>query len=235
MGHIDKRRSSRWLKDLREKQYIEWIYDKDNFAAKTKSAVYYLGINGIRYLRTLEEYPAEELRKRYKEASRQPNFIARCLLIADCGINLTVKTIGRTRYIFVTAADYINPDKDYVFLTELHPHLCFVKQTPRSKTAYLLEVFDSTTPRYMVKKRLKDYAEYLNSGEWESETEDIEPPIVLIACPTKADLIYAKRRTRKLLEDLGAGDDIHIRFATLEKLKQQGVTSIIWEEAERAS
>ena len=52
MGHKDKRRIGAWLKDLREKHYIEWIYSTD-FAEKTKPAIYYLGINGIRLLRTL--------------------------------------------------------------------------------------------------------------------------------------------------------------------------------------
>jgi hypothetical protein len=72
----------------------------------------------------------------------------------------------------------------------------------------------------------------LSDGEWQSETSDDKPPIVLFACPTKIDLIYAKRRTRKLLEDIQEEDneDIHIRFATVEQIKLQGVTGIIWEE-----
>jgi len=231
MGHKNNRRIAEWLKDLRDKQYVEWIYDGDNFIEKTKPAIYYLGLNGIRYLRTTDEYPPEELRKRYRESSRKPDFIARSTLIADCCLNLAAKTIGRTHYTFVTVADYVDPGNDRAFLAELQPHLCFAKTTPRSKSTYLLEIFDSTTPRYMVKKRLKDYVTYLSDGEWESETGDGEPPIVLFACPTKVDLIYAKRRTRKLLEDAQEEDneDIHIRFATVEQIKLQGVTGMIWE------
>ncbi|HUD81633.1 MAG TPA: replication-relaxation family protein, partial [Patescibacteria group bacterium] len=95
MGHKDKRRSSRWLKDLREKNYIEWIYSTD-FTEKSKPAIYYLEIDGIRYLRTTDEYPPEELRKRYRESSRKPDFIARSTFIADCCLNLEAKTVGRT-------------------------------------------------------------------------------------------------------------------------------------------
>ncbi len=114
MGHKDKRRIGAWLKDLREKHYVEWIYSTD-FAEKTKPAIYYLGINGIRLLRALDIYPPEELRKRYRDSSRQPDFIARCLLIADCVINLEAKSAGKVQYSFVTAADYINPASDYYF------------------------------------------------------------------------------------------------------------------------
>ena len=34
MHHKEKKRSATWLKDLRQKQYIEWIYDKDDFINK---------------------------------------------------------------------------------------------------------------------------------------------------------------------------------------------------------
>ncbi len=233
MGHKNNRRIAEWLKDLRDKQYVEWIYDGDSFIEKTKPAIYYLGLNGIRYLRTTDEYPPEELRKRYRESSRKPDFMARSLLIADCCLNLEAKTVGRMHYTFVTASDYMDPDSDHAFLVGLQPQLCFVKETPKNKTVYLLESFDTTTPRYMVKKRLKDYVTYLSDGEWESETGDGKPPIVLLACPTIANLIYTKRRARKLLEDIqeDENEDIHIRFTTVEKVKLNGVTGIIWEDA----
>jgi hypothetical protein len=241
LGHQDKRRSSRWLKDLRSKQYIDWIYDPTDFTNRTKPAIYYLSINGIRYLRDQGIYPSEELRKRYRETSRQQPFISRCLLVAGCCQDLEAKSASRTRYAFVTAADYMDPANDYYFLAELQPHLCFVKRSPKTKTGYLLEIFDITTPRYMVKKRLNDYVQHLSSSDWESETGDSEPPTVLIVCPTKPNLIYAKRRTRQLLALTGLVDyeediedeakAVHIRFATTEQVKRQGVTAMIWEEA----
>jgi hypothetical protein len=237
MHHKDKRRIIAWLKDLREKEYIEWTYDGTDFANKTKPAIYHLNLNGIRYLRTLNEYPADELRKRYKESSRQQPFIDRSLILADCCTTLEAKNIGSVQYSYVVEADYIDPDNELYFLSdELKPHLCFTKQVGQEGTTYLVEVFDTTTPRYMLKKRIKDYIEYLNSGDWQDEIKAKQPPIALLACPTNADFIYAKRRARMLLEDIQDEDTpkeerLHIRFATLEKLKLQGVTSIIWEDA----
>lgn len=233
MRHKNNRRIAEWLKDLRDKRYIEWIYDGDDFANKTKPAIYFLGLNGIRWLRNNEDYPSEELRKRYKESSRKQDFITRCLLIAGCCLNLETKTAKKTHYSFVNASDYTTPDSNYIFLSELQPHLCFVKTTPRNKNAYLLEIFNSSTPRYMVKKRLDDYVRYLKDNEWESETGDGESPIVLIACPTIKDLAYAKRRTHKLLHNTWGEDipeDIILRFAAIDKLKSAGVTGTIWED-----
>jgi hypothetical protein len=232
LNHKDKRRIISWLKDLREKQYVDWRYDATNFIAKSQPAIYYLSINGIRYLRETGEYPAEELRKRYKEPNRTQAFIDKCLLVADCCITLQAKSNDQLQYSWVLAADYADPDHEYGFLNELKPHLCFIKEDGEQTARYLLEVFDPLMPRYAIRKRIKDYVEYLASGDWQDETGLNERLIVLIACPTVADLLYAKRRAKKEIEDndLDADEASRIRFAAIEKIKQFGVVAKIWEE-----
>ncbi len=125
LGHKDKRRVISWLKDLREKQYVDWQYDDTDFISKSQPAIYYLSLNGIRYLRELDEYPSEDLRKRYKESTRKQVFIDRSLLIADCCIALQAKSSDKLKYTCVSPADYTDPDSDYHFLDELKPHLYF--------------------------------------------------------------------------------------------------------------
>lgn len=241
MGHTDKRRISAWLKELRETQFVDWLYDPDNPNEKSKPAIYFLGINGVRFLRMLGDYPEGELRKRYKDASRQQDFISRCLLLADCCIRLEARNKGddNVAYTYALEADYADPDRDYAFLDEseyIHPDLAFTKEAEIDNDfinqTYFLQLFDLTTPRYMLKKKLKAYVEYFDDDEWEQYKGDEELPIVLIACPTLPELIYAKRNTRKQLEEheLQDNEDIRIRFATIEKIKRLGVTGLIWEE-----
>lgn len=91
--HKDKRRIQVWLKDLRERQFIGWIYSTD-FTQKTKPAIYYLSTKGIRYLRDLDVYPTDELRKRYKDNNRSGAFIGRSLAIANCAVELTANRSG---------------------------------------------------------------------------------------------------------------------------------------------
>ena len=236
MHHTDKRRMSAWLKDLREKQYVEWIYEADDPVESTKPAIYYLGLNGIRYLKGLGEYPDEELRKRYTESLRKWPFIERCLLLADCCLNVESQSVGDVQFSSVLHADYIDSDHEYHFLHELSPHACFIKQTDTeddvTTTNYLLEVFESTTPRYQLRKRIKDYITYIDDGEWEAETDDDQPPTVQLAFANKADLIYAKRRVRYELAELYDEDipeDVHFLFTTTEQIKKQGVTGKVWE------
>jgi hypothetical protein len=233
MGHKNKRRIAEWLKDLREKHYIEWIYSTD-FAEKTKPAIYYPDLNGVRYLKTVDEYPPAEVRKRYRESSRSPDFIAKSVLLADGCLSLAAKSKGKLTYSFVTQADYVDPDSEYHFLAEeLKPDLCYerVEQTKRGTEVedYLVVVFAASEPRHKVRKRLKDYVTYLDEGGWRRRFDGSEL-MVHIACPNVAELIYAKRRTRILLENIGRDKRTHIRFTTVEQVKLEGVTGFIWEE-----
>ncbi len=235
LNHQDKRRVLAWLKDLREKQYIEWIYSSD-FIGKTKPAIYYLSLNAIRYMRSLDEYPIEEIRKRYKDGNRSRTFIDRSLLVASCCLTLKVSNqtaSGIPSYSWASEAKYIDPDHDYHFLAEhevLRPNLCIVKQNKQGDVTanYLLEVFDASLPRYRMRRRLKAYVAYLDDQEWEG---DDPQPIVLLVCSSATDMIYAKRATKKLIEDTYADDgEIRIRFTTAEMLRQEGIIAKIWEE-----
>lgn len=226
LKHKDKRRIISWLKDLRDKQYVDWHYDANDFIAKSQPAIYYLALNGIGYLRNQNEYPSEELRKRYREPTRTQTFINRCLLIADCCVTLQTQSSSDVSYTYVAEADYTNQDSDNS-LNELKPHLFFTKQQSEITASYLLEMFDASLPRYQLRKRLKEYVEYLFDGEWKDSLD--QAPVILFACPSTTDLLYIKRRIRKLLEDEGV-EESDVRVTTTEKLKAGGIISRIWEE-----
>jgi hypothetical protein len=234
LGHKDPKTINMWLRDLRAKGYIEWIYST-HFAEKTKPAIYYLKLNGVRYLRrltmtsedneVLPAYPPEELRKRYKEPTRSQTFIDRCILIADCAIALEREnTENETKskklhYYYQTEADYLLERSYYHFVLDselIQPHLIFCqdkldKNGKKGATveSYILEVFDPTLPRYRIKKRLGNYVEFLDDegSEWQEQTNTEQLPIVLFVCPRMSDLIYAKRRTRGLIADIWEWED----------------------------
>jgi hypothetical protein len=225
LNHKDKRRIISWVKDLRNKEYIDWKYNKKTFNTKNQPAIYYLSLKAIQHLRKLGEYPNEELRKRYKEPTRTQTFIDRCLLVADCCITLKSKSNNEICYSCVLPVDYIDPENSYYFLDELKPHLYFEKQIGDEATNYLLENLELTLPRYQLRKRIKDYVEYLD--DW--DVGHGPTPIALFICSTLADLIYIKRRVRLLLEDF-SNDDLQIRVTTIEKIKEASVVSKIWED-----
>lgn len=239
MNHKDKKRTITWLKDLRDKDYVNWIYS-DHFLEKTKPAIYYLGVNGIRYLRTIEDtegnqyYPETELRKRYREHDRSRGFIDRSILTADCYIKLKQKTSQNVHYEAYTQAQYMLTEYNDRFTEDdsPKPDLLIIKTEQGNITNYLLEIIDDTLPRYRLRSRLKAYVNYLNLDYWDSNDNDPQP-IVLVAIPKLTDLIYTKRKVKRLLDDEYYGeipDDIHIRFATTDQLKTKGITASIWAE-----
>jgi len=233
MHHKDYKTINVWLKDLREKEFVIWIYSTD-FVEKSKPAVYYLGINGIRFLKTADKYPTEELRKRYREDERSESFILRSKIIADSCIELKAKDSEKTRYARHTQADYADPDSDYHFLVEaegIEPQLHYAEQRKASITHYLLEVIDPALPQHRLRKRLKNYVNYMADEDWEGEAD--EPLIVRLVLPTTYLLIYAKRAIRKMLEDVWEEDSVNIQITTVEKLKQHGVLGNIWETTKR--
>jgi hypothetical protein len=270
LEHKDPKTINLWLRDLRAKGYVEWIYST-HFAEKTKPAIYYLSLNGVRHLRTLTRktknedgdvtllpaYPPEELRKRYKESARSQTYIERCVLIADCVIALEKENAAneaerkKLRYYYQTEAAYSLNRSYYHFVLDIddeliRPDLIFCqdklnKDGKEEKTleSYILEVFDATLPRYRMKKRLGDYVKFLDDegDEWKDQTDTIKLPVILIVCPRTTDLIYAKRRTRKLVADAWywEDDDVErprIRFTTVEKLKEYVMLGkVIWEQA----
>ena len=110
MGHKDYKRINVWLADLRENHYVEWIYSTD-FTEKTKPGIYYLGLNGVRWLKENQAHPTQELRKRYRESSRSRGFVDQCVLVADCCIAMNKKAASesnRVHYLYATQADYAN-------------------------------------------------------------------------------------------------------------------------------
>lgn len=243
LGHTDKRRVSAWLKELREQQFVSWFYGPTDPTERSTPAIYFLDINGIRFLRQTGEYAEADLRKRYKDAGRQQDFIDRCLLLADCAIHLEARNKDDdVSYAYALEADYTDPDSDFCMMGEsefVHPDLAFTKEAETDEEhvnqTYFVQFFDLTTPRYMVKKKLKGYVEYFDSEEpeeWQKQFSQDELPIILIACPTLAELIYAKRYAKKQFEEyeLHEREDVRIRFATIQQVKRQGVTGLIWED-----
>ncbi len=227
LKHKDKRRIISWLKDLREKEYIDWQYDATNFIAKSQPAIHYLSLNGIRYLRGLNLYPTHELRKRYKEPTRTQTFINQCLLVADSCLTVQSKSNDEKQYTCVLPAEYVDPVSEYYYLNELKPHLLFSKRQDETTTDYLLENISVSLPRYQLRKRLKDYVEYL-ADQWDEA--DGSMPVALFICPTVADLLYVKRRVRVLIDEHLEDENTHIRVTTLDKIHASGITSMIWEE-----
>lgn len=225
LNHKDKKTINLWLKDLTQKDYLKRIYDGETFGKNTLPAVYYLSLNGIKFLKTQKEYDKKLLQKIYQEENRSETFISDCQFLADIYLNLKAQSKDGISFDFATTSDYTSPDSSYNFLSDLTTQLIFTKQKKTTKSYYLLEILNVTLPKYRIRKRVKDYVSFLLNYEWMEHFKSA--PRILFICQTNELLVSTKRMTKRLLED---EEDIHISFALAEEVKKQGVTADIWKE-----
>jgi len=238
LKHKDKKTINLWLKDLREKDYVVWDYDPHTFGENTKLAVYHIGLNGIRFLKTQDNVDRTVIQKLYRDGQREDPFIARSILIAAICLQLEKESIKNESFITVTASQYANDDSPFHFLTDLKNHAPglviireLVNKKRKRKTYYLLDVIDTSLPRYSIRRRMRTYIEFYFHNTWGNNVNGKFPIIRMIA-PTKAILIYAKRFAKKALEDNQNPKDLHIQVTTADEIQKQGFTVTPWEEVE---
>ncbi len=150
-------------------------------------------------------------------------------MIAECCIMLKTASKGGVQYSWMVESDYADDD-EYDWLQELKPDPFFTKAINDVTRTYLLVLCDSHLPRYALKQKMQDYTDWIAQEEWEGNIESDEPPVVLFAFESMADMLYAKHRARMLLED--EPDDVQtlFRVATYDSIRIHGVAGRIWEE-----
>ena len=232
LNHKSKGKINIWLPDLVKKEYLNRIYDPSTFLGKNQPAVYYLGINGIRWLKTQDGYDPEVLRKLYRDKNRSETFISTCQLVADICLDLKNQPNDKLSFEWATENEYTNPKSPFYFsdmLSELHPHLVFTRKKNNKMSYYLLEILTTKLPAYRVRKRIRTYLEFLTECEWIGHIKTA--PEILFVCETKELMIRCKRYTKKLLVE-AEEENIHLSFAQKEEVQKDGVTAEVWEDAE---
>lgn len=228
LNHKDYKTINLWLKDLNQKEYLGKIYST-KFIENTKPAIYYIALNGIRYLKSLG-YPASQLKKLYIEKDRTNNFIELSQFIAD--IYLDLLKSSNTGFQVATASELADPTSLCYFLNNLQPNLVFTKETTAKKKSltkyYIVQIFEPKFPIYSIRKRIKEYFDFYFANEWENNMSADFPTLFFI-CPDLSKLIYIKRFTKKLL---GEYDDIdlNVLFAEKQEVIVNGFTGKIWEQ-----
>lgn len=241
LKHKNKKTINLWLKDLNDKEYTKRIYS-NKLGKSTKPAVYYLGLEGIRFLRLEADCSKEVLRKRSQEKTHSDSFIDQCLLVPDIVLHLIGKIAeskqngNELSYAVATATDLAHTRSTFNFLAELKTDLLVIKRekkkaASKAKTShFLFTLLAPNLPNYSIKKKINNLIDFYYEGAWEDNTGKSFPVAVFI-CPTRAMLAFAKRTAKQLLEENDFPEDLRIRFALLDEVKTFGVIGEILGEA----
>ena len=230
INHKNSTRINPWLKDLTANDYIGRIYST-NFGENTKPALYYLKLKGIQQLRAEHHITGTYVRTLYRDAERSEKFKNHCSLVADIYLEVSEqKHHGHIEefplYEALTAPELISSPLST--LNSLHPDLVLIKKKEEETTYHVVSILDDHIPPNQLRSKLKSFAQFYFSGDWEEQTE-ADFPILLVVCPTTPFLITAKRMARKILEQSQDPEDLVFRFALQDDVLKEGLTSKIWE------
>lgn len=207
----DRRNINMWLKDLVDKQFIGKTVREIG-----KPSVYYLAINGIRWLKTQEKTNLTKLRR---EKFRSGKFVEECRFIVECYIQATTQPNSNSE--FYTRNDY-SVDS---LLAKLKPHFVRVKETGEQKTYYIYELFQKDAPRFFMRSRVLRYIDFFTQDEW-IKTQ-ISPTIFFI-CPDEKIEQYILRFTKKTQEELTT--NFSIFTSTRNLVETQSLLDSIWNQ-----
>ena len=170
MRHKDKSRINKWLRQLYLLEYVQRIYDPKKFGENTKLAIYYSGLNGIRFLKAQEGFTSNMFQKLYHDKNRSGAFINECVLIADCCLTLEDQSKNGMIFNYLTKSDFASPYSPYNFLTKvdpkIEPKIIYFRQIGKAKKYFLLDYFEPSLKNHHIKKRLRNYIGFYFNNGW---------------------------------------------------------------------
>lgn len=176
------------LQILLEQDYIGRNFN-GSYRLSGKPASYYLLPKGINFLKLNPELNPVSLNLLYKDRQAGEVFISRCLTIFE------LYTKFQQLYGGVLEFYAKNELLEYEHFPSSRPDgfISFSDKYERLEDV-MLELVMDVTPPFAVRRRLTQYIEHFESGEWEEETK-ADYPTLLLVCETPG----VERRTQKLL------------------------------------
>ena len=221
LKHKNHHRINEWLNDLVSKGLIEKIDDEKNV---TKPAVYCLSQKAKNILKDDKNINKNFLKWLYKEKDRDRKFIAHHLSLADIYIFFLSKQKKNTILNFFNKHEL----RTYKFFPEDLPDVYISTKTNGTSNRYFLNLFEEYTPKWALRKIIKDYISYFEEGTWQSNTKEKFPKILIVSPDenTKKHLSFFTRSKINIFEE-----DLSFYLTTKDKL-QNANNENIWQKLE---
>ena len=206
--HLQVTRSR--LATLEKQGYIGRRYDS-SYKLRGKFAAYYLLPKGLQYLKSIDVAEPQAIKMMYNDPKASDKFVDFCLSVCRTAQAL-ISFYDEEARVF-TRTELL--DYDYFPQPQPDLYLSIKRKTTRH---YFVDLYDDTTPAFVLVKKIKKYAEHYESGEWESTGSDY-PEAILVCTSHKAE----QRLRKKLLESIRA--DITVYTCTIAGLESGGENS----------
>ncbi|MDO8618892.1 MAG: replication-relaxation family protein [Candidatus Daviesbacteria bacterium] len=208
LNHKDSKTINTWLKDLTENKYLERDYTK-TFGSSHIPAIYYIGLNGIRFLKKYHNLDKDYAKRLYGEKDKSDSFKNHHIFLADIYLSLPAS------YTYMSKSQLW----EYEELRELKID-AYIKTTKR----YFLTLFDKYVPDYVLEYRVKQYIKFYNSNKWNEIFVSKKFPTVLFILPNTQKLSIIRKAIKK------SHPQFNISITTTKEVQTKGFTANIWEE-----
>lgn len=202
-NHKDKTTVKEWLKDLRDKGFINKVTpENESFIDRSKPNIYCLTKLARRHLKHDEKYSKKVLNKVYRAKTRTIKFINHFLFIADIYLLLRNRSEPDQELEFFTE----NELAGYEYFPQPLPSVYLTITTKEETQRFFLEIIDPYTPPFVIRNRVKKYLDYATDGDWEANTNNEPLPAVLFICPSSSNkshiYFYAKAKFEEAFEEV---------------------------------
>ena len=230
LGHANKSKINKWLRDLYNKGYLSRSF-KNTLGENTKPAVYCCSLGAIRHFKTTD-YASEQVIKRlYQDPRRTTSFITSSLVLADIALQLENATNKTLRFEFATSNIYSHPESRAHFLVDerLYPAAVIIKAEGAVYTPYLIEMVPYGLPPSRLYGIINAYLDLYFASGWENHM-GLTFPKIFFACATTRQLQDAYNFANMQLQDAEDTEDLRLIFMTQSALQTNFANSIIDEE-----
>lgn len=235
LGKKQIQQAQQRLNTLLAKGYIDRRFTSED-RLLGRYASYYLSLDGLKLLKRYGSPQA--LKNMRKDATASESFVKHNIVIGDVAAGLTRIYHDARRLILFTKnellrEDYNNNDgsEDYEPASESFPQplpdmLIDLMGNDDSWEDYLLEVWHSSVPFWVYRKRIKYYIEYVDSDEREEIFRSGMPPLLLV-CDTPILQRRVQRYLRRMCDEIDE-DDLKILVTNRELLHEASEGDAIW-------
>lgn len=221
--HNYPNRIKEWLRDLKDKGYIEVIKDDTD---RTKPYIFCLDQPASYILREDKDIDPNFLKRLYKEKDYSETFINKNLFLVDCHLYFENHKAKGEQVNFFTRQDLYG----YTYFPNPMPDAYIDAKEGKHNARYFLDVFDESKSLRRWRKRVNYYFKYLDEGKWPENTDNAPFPIILIVCLTEKMKKHIYYVAKSLLKK--SFNDVEIFLTVKDKIQSGKENTDIWQRAE---
>ncbi len=225
-NHKDPTTVQVWLKDLKDKKYIDSDYIRGDVEQNKKPAKYFLTPLGRKYLKRQNGFDIEVLEKVYKEKGRKPVFKNRCIEIVDMYLFLLSQKKQDEELKFFTASNLTK--YEYFPSTELDAYV--VLQEKNKMRRFFIHIFNDSDPKWLPRQRIREYIAYFNENTWQENTNNSPFPTILFVLSTESLKFHILKYSQAVLRKAMVSN-IKLFLETKAAIKT-GDPSKLWQKVE---